>query len=335
MGASVQTRPFGRLGAVSALSFGGGGIGGVYGAVARDEAVATVRAAVDAGITLLDLAPSYGPGELTPEAEHVVGEAFDGRIPKGVRLTTKVVVDDAQPVESLAYAIRESLRGSLERLRVARIDLFFLHSYVRPTHVAARGAEVIDISRVRQFVRPTFEQLVGEGLIGHWGLTGVAHPDAICELLGDEPKPAVVQCVANALDAVGNMWPFKASEQPDNRRIRTEATRNDVAVMGIRALAAGALADSLDRAPDVSDPTLSDFRDALAFRELARTKGGSPAQLALRYALTLPDVATVTLGAKTRLELAECLAAEAAGPLTAAEIAEVDDSCSFHRRVCA
>ena len=193
---------------------------------------------------------------------------------------------------------------------------------------------MIDISRVRQFVRPTFEQLVGEGLIGHWGLTGVAHPDAICELLHDEPKPAVVQCIANALDAVGNMWPFEPSEQPDNRRIRTEATRNDVAVMGIRALAAGALADSLDRAPDVGDPTLLDFRDALAFRELA-PKGSSPARLALRYALSLPDIATVTLGAKTRLELAECLAAEAAGPLSAAEMAEVDDSCSFHRRVCA
>jgi aryl-alcohol dehydrogenase-like predicted oxidoreductase len=335
MGASVETRPLGRLGAVSALSFGGGGIGGVYGAVARDEAIATVRAAVDAGITLLDLAPSYGPGELSPEAELVVGEAFEGRIPEGVRLTTKVVVDDALPVESVARAIRESLRGSLERLRVAHIDLFFLHSYVRPPHVAAVGAEVIDISRVRQLVRPTFEQLVEEGLVGHWGLTGVAHPDAICELLHDEPKPAVVQCIANALDSVGNMWPFEPSEQPDNRRIRAEATRNDVAVMGIRALAAGALADSLDRAADLGDPTLLDFRDAQAFRELAHAKGSSPARLALRYALSLPDIATVTLGAKSRLELAECLAAEAAGPLSAAEMAEVDDSCSCDRRACA
>jgi aryl-alcohol dehydrogenase-like predicted oxidoreductase len=331
----VETRPLGRLGAVGALSFGGGGIGGVYGAVARDEAIATVRAAVDAGVTLLDLAPTYGPGELSPEAELVVGDAFEGRIPEGVRLTTKVMVDDALPVGSLARVIRESLRGSLERLRVARVDLFFLHSYVRPPDAAEAGAEVIEISRVRQFVRPAFEQLVEEGLIGHWGLTGVAHPDAICELLRDEPKPAVVQCIANALDAVGDMWPFEPGEQPDNRRIRAEATRNDVAVMGIRALAAGALAGSLDRVADAADPTLLDVRDARAFRELAHARGSSPARLALRYALSLPDIATVTIGAKTRVELAECLAAEAAGPLSAAEMAEVDSSCSSHRRVCA
>jgi aryl-alcohol dehydrogenase-like predicted oxidoreductase len=320
---------------VSVLSFGGGGVGGVYGPVARDEAVATVRAAVEAGITLFDLAPSYGPGEASPEAELVVGEAFSGRVPEGVRLTSKVALDDAQPVGSLAGAIRESLRGTLERLRVPRIDLFFLHSYVRPPHVAARGAEVIDISSVRDVVRPTFEQLVEEGLIGDWGLTGVAHPDAICSLLREEPKPAVVQCVANALDAVGNMWPFDASEHPDNGRIRREAARNGVAVMGIRALAAGALADSLDRTAAADDPALVDFREAQAFRALAHAKGIAPAQLALRYALSLPDIATVTLGAKTRVELAGCLAAETAGALNDDERAEVDDSCSFQRRACA
>jgi aryl-alcohol dehydrogenase-like predicted oxidoreductase len=331
----VETRSLGRLGAVSALSFGGGGVGGVYGPVARDEAIATVRAAVDAGITLLDLAPSYGPGELSPEAELVVGEAFAGRLPDGVRLTTKVVVDDAQPVGSLARTIRESLLGSLARLRVSRIDLFFLHSYVRPSHVASRGAEVIDIARVREFVRPTFERLVDEGLIGDWGLTGVAHPDAICELMADQTKPAVVQCIANPLDTVGNMWPFDVSERPDNARIRAEAVRNDVAVMGIRALAAGALSDSLDRASDPGDPTLADFRAARAFRELAYANGTAPAQLALRYALSLREIATVTLGAKTRLELADCLLAEAAGPLDTDQLAEVVDSCSFHRRMCA
>ena len=79
-------RPFGRLGRVSALSFGGGGIGNVWGAVDRGEAEATVRAAVDAGITLIDLAPTYGPGELSPEAELVVGDGLRrARAPGGAR----------------------------------------------------------------------------------------------------------------------------------------------------------------------------------------------------------------------------------------------------------
>ena len=129
----METRPFGRLGAVSALSLGGGGIGGVYGSVARTEGLATVRAAVEAGITLLDLAPTYGPGERTPEAELIVGEAFDGRLPEGVRLTTKTMLNDTMPTASIPTAIRAALERSLTRLRTDHVDIFFLHSYVRPS----------------------------------------------------------------------------------------------------------------------------------------------------------------------------------------------------------
>jgi len=57
---------------VISLTIGGGGIGQVWGATDRDESVATVREAVESGITLIDVAPSYGSGE----AELVVGQAF-------------------------------------------------------------------------------------------------------------------------------------------------------------------------------------------------------------------------------------------------------------------
>jgi aryl-alcohol dehydrogenase-like predicted oxidoreductase len=82
----MQMRPFGTLGRASALTLGGGGIGNVWGTVERDEAIATVRAAVDAGITMLDVAPTYGPGE----AELVVGEALDGAVPDDHRSATIV-----------------------------------------------------------------------------------------------------------------------------------------------------------------------------------------------------------------------------------------------------
>ena len=81
----MEARTLGRLGPVSVLTLGGGGLGRVWGETSREEAVATVRAAVDAGITLLDVAPGYGRGE----AERVVGEAFGGRLPDGVRIGTK------------------------------------------------------------------------------------------------------------------------------------------------------------------------------------------------------------------------------------------------------
>ena len=75
----MEQRTFGSLGYdVSALSLGGGGIGQVWGPTTREESVATTREAIEIGINLLDLAPSYGDGE----AERVVGEAFDGRLPE-------------------------------------------------------------------------------------------------------------------------------------------------------------------------------------------------------------------------------------------------------------
>ena len=84
----MKQRPFGKLGEISCLTLGGGGIGQVWGSTNRDEAIATVREAVDVGITFLDVAPAYGNGE----AELVVGEAFNGRLPGGVRLSTKCML---------------------------------------------------------------------------------------------------------------------------------------------------------------------------------------------------------------------------------------------------
>ena len=92
----MQQRPFGELGAASALTLGGGGIGQVWGPTTREECVATVREAVDSGIDVLDLAPSYGNGE----AETVIGDAFDSSLPSGVRITTKCRVGGAPRARS-------------------------------------------------------------------------------------------------------------------------------------------------------------------------------------------------------------------------------------------
>jgi len=52
----MEKRAFGKLGKISCLTLGGGGIGQVWGATSRDEAIATLREAVEAGITFLDVA---------------------------------------------------------------------------------------------------------------------------------------------------------------------------------------------------------------------------------------------------------------------------------------
>ena len=73
------------------------------------------------------MAPSYGDGE----AELVVGAAFDGKLPDGVRVTTKHRLGQTDP-EAIEKNIRDGLEESLKRLRLEKVDLFFLHSNIIP-----------------------------------------------------------------------------------------------------------------------------------------------------------------------------------------------------------
>ncbi len=317
----MQQRTFGRLWPVSALTLGGGGLGMVWGETTFDECAATVNDAVAAGINLIDLAPTYGNGK----AEEVVGAAFSGQLPEGVRLTSKCGLGNT-PRAEIEPLLRRSIEGSLKRLRLSRLDLFFLHSNVVPdaTHPARRPDAANRMTLYDTFVadvRPVFEKLVGEGLIGAWGLTGIGHPDTIIRLLGERPAPAAVQCIANLLNSPGALKFFDGPAKP--RAVMAAARANGVGVMGIRAVQAGALTSALDRPLPADHPEMRDYARAAGFRRLAAELGITPALLAHRYALSL-EVDTVVLGVKNRIELGECLAAAEAGPLSADLVARVD-----------
>jgi aryl-alcohol dehydrogenase-like predicted oxidoreductase len=319
----MQQRSLGNLWPVSVLTLGGDGIGMVWGETSFEECVATVHAAVAAGINLIDLAPTYGNGK----AEKVVGEAFDGRLPEGVRVTSKCGLGNA-PSTEVEPMLRRSIEESLGRLRLSRLDLFFLHSNVvaDATHPARRPEVAHRMTLYETFVaevRPAFERLVGEGLIGAWGLTGIGHPDTIIKLMGESPAPAAVQCIANLLDSPGALKFFDGPAKP--REVMAAARANAVGVMGIRAVQAGALTSGLDRTLPADHPEMRDYVRAAGFRRLAAELGVSPALLAHRYAFSLP-VDTVVLGVKNRAELAECVAAAEVGPLSADLIARIDGS---------
>jgi aryl-alcohol dehydrogenase-like predicted oxidoreductase len=319
----MLTRQLGTLWPVSRLTLGGGGLGQVWGKTDRDEAVATVHAAVAGGITLFDMAPGYGRGE----AESVVGAAFAGRPPPGSRFTTKCQLGTPAPGE-VAAIIRRHLQRSLDTMRLPRVDLLFLHSnivpddYRYPRDAAQQHRFATTWSIYRDHVIPTFEALVAEGRIGHWGITGVGLPATIMAALETAPKPAVVQCITNCLDSAGGMRRYAEPARP--RDIIASATRSGVGVLGIRAVQAGALTDALDRALGQDDPEFKDFERAAPLRELARSLGMSMATLAHRYALGMNGVDSVILGVKNRSELAECLAAEAAGVLPADVVMRID-----------
>src|SRR5262252_2302938 len=319
----MQQNRFGNLSPVSALTLGGGGIGMVWGETTFEECVATVHAAVAAGVNLIDLAPSYGDGK----AEQVVGEAFGGHLPDGLSVTSKCNLGNASPGD-IEPLLRRSIEGSLGRLRLSRVDLFFLHSNVVPDteHIARRPDAARRMTVYATFVehvRPVFERLVGEGLIGAWGLTAIGHPDTIIKLLGERPAPAAVQCIANLLDSPGGLKFFHGPAKP--RAIMTAARANGVGVMGIRAVQAGALTSTIDRLLPANHPEMHDFARAAGFRRLADEIGVTPAALAHRYALSL-DVDTLVLGVKNRTELGECVAAADAGPLPPELMARIDEA---------
>ena len=112
------------------------------------------------------------------------------------------------------------------------------------------------------------------------------------------------------------------------RDIIAAAHHRGIAVMGIRAVQAGALTDSLDREVPEDDLAMADYRRAEPFRALAREIGESPVSLAHRYSLSMAGVHTVVLGVKDRAELRECVAAEAVGPLDPGLIARIDEAVS-------
>jgi aryl-alcohol dehydrogenase-like predicted oxidoreductase len=312
----VQNRNFGRLGRISALTLGGGGIAGVWGGTDRAEAVATVHAALDAGITMLDLAPSYGSDF---ESERAAGEALRSRPAPDVMITSKVQLPKRPGSPDWAGRIRAGLRDSLSRIGRDHLDLFLLHTQLRPRVPSDAAPDDLDWPDY-EVVAAEFTRLRDEGAIRAWGITAVGHPATVLDALRHSPRPDAAQVVVNALDLNGDMWVHGPSVPSRNDEIIRSANDHDVPVIGIRAVAAGSLTSALDRELDPRHPAAADFARAEPFRKLAAEFGETPAALAHRYALSAPGVATVVLGVKNRAELAECVAAEARGPLTAEEM---------------
>jgi len=250
----------------------------------------------------------------------VIGATFGGKLPPGVRILTKVSLEDFEPREMIRASVEESLRV----MQLDRVDILLHHAFLRPDRLPYIFP-TLSLDLYREIMRTEFEGLREEGLIGAWGLTAIGHPEAVATAFLEEPRPHVIQTVTNLLDSPGSLWTFEG-ELPDNAGTRRCAAAHGAGIMGIRAVQGGALTSSLDRKLPPDDVEQIDFDRMGGFRELARRRGESPAVLAYRYALSMEQVDTVVLGVKNRAELAEGLAAEAAGPLSVEEMHEVERS---------
>jgi len=151
----MQKRTLGKGGLeVSALGFGCMGISFGYGpAASRDEGIAVIRAAVDAGVTFFDTAEVYGPYT----NEEVVGEAL-APVRDRVVIATKFgfrIEDGKQAgLNSRPAHIKDVADASLKRLRTDRIDLFYQHRVdpdVPTEDVAGAVQDLMQAGKVRHF----------------------------------------------------------------------------------------------------------------------------------------------------------------------------------------
>jgi aryl-alcohol dehydrogenase-like predicted oxidoreductase len=145
---------------VSALGFGCMGMSFGYGpATDKQEAISLIRSAVERGVTFFDTAEIYGP--LTNE--ELVGEAlapFRGQVVIATKFGFKPASKDEthwSALDSRPEHIKEVAEGSLKRLRVETIDLFYQHR--------------VDPDVPIEDVAGAVKDLIQEGKVKHFGLS--------------------------------------------------------------------------------------------------------------------------------------------------------------------
>jgi len=154
----MKKRKFGKSGLeVSALGLGCMGMSYGYGPAGdKLEMIALIRKAVELGVTFFDTAEVYGPFT----NEELVGEAlapFRGRVAIATKFGIKHGPSGQQVQDSRPEEIKQSIEGSLKRLRVDAIDLYYQH----------RVDPKVPIEDVAGAVR----DLIREGKVKHFGLS--------------------------------------------------------------------------------------------------------------------------------------------------------------------
>jgi aryl-alcohol dehydrogenase-like predicted oxidoreductase len=153
-GKPMKQRTLGTM-KVSELGFGCMTLAGNYNApVTKEQAVKTIRAAYENGVTFFDTAEVYGPYL----SEEFVGEALAPFRDK-VQIATKFgfAIDGTIALNSRPEHIRKVVEQSLKRLRTDHIDLYYQHR--------------VDPAVPIEEVAGTLKDLIKQGKVLHWGLS--------------------------------------------------------------------------------------------------------------------------------------------------------------------
>ncbi|EXG82933.1 aldo/keto reductase [Cryptosporangium arvum] len=252
---------------LSALGLGAAALGGEYGPIDTAVAHATVRTALDEGITLIDVSPYYG----RTAAETVLGDALRGVPRDAYVLATKAGRYDVDEFDFSAERVVRSVEESLRRLRTDHVDLIQCHDI-----------EFGDLDRIVTETVPALRGLQEKGLVGAVGITGYPLP-ALVSVAGRVPVDTVLSYCHYTLQnsTLGERLPFFADRGVD--------------VLNASPLSMGLLTDA---GPPGWHPAPAAVRAACAEAAAhCRERGTTIVDLALRFAVGLPGVASTIVGA--------------------------------------
>jgi aryl-alcohol dehydrogenase-like predicted oxidoreductase len=308
----MHTRQLGRTGpTVSALGLGCMGMSEFYGAIDEAEAIATIHRALELGISLLDTADMYGPHT----NERLVGRAIAGRRDEVV-LATKfgIVRDPADPtmraINGRPEYVREACEGSLRRLGVDHIDLYYQHRVDPDTPIEETVGAMAE--------------LVQEGKVLHLGLSE-AGPETL-------RRANAVHPIA-ALQTEYSLW----SRDPEDEILPT-VRELGIGFVAYSPLGRGFLSGQIRSLDDLEPDDYrrhsprfqgENFERNLQLvqrvEELARDKGVTAGQLALAWVLHQGEDIVPIPGTKRRAYLEENVGA-ADVELTDVDVKALEDA---------
>ncbi len=278
--------------------------GGIYGPTSEAESHRTLHRALELGIDHLDVANIYGNGV----SEEVIG-SFVKRHPGRFTIATKAGINNGPPrsFDNSPSYLRECLEGSLRRLGVDHVDLFYIHRREQ-----ARPIEAVVETLVR---------LKDEGKIGGIGFSEIS------------PASLERACAVHPIMAVQNEYSLW-TRLPELGMIQA-CKRLGVAFVAFSPLGRGIFSETpLDPAtfadtdfrktnPRFMEPNFSYNRKAITrFADFARMKGHSPVALALAWVLSRGDHVIPIPGTRSAEHLTEA-ANGAAIQLSQEDLAEI------------